>query len=187
MVQRGSFICHGIAEMDRSGVRQLDIQVGRRPTGFRLAEAFASQRGTDCPGVGWADQPTWSIGDVAAFFASTEASSLTGQPRLDAPASLYLWRPGEREATEVISGIRDPRSLRWSPDGKSLAFGGEDSDGRSGTWLVRPPDRALTRLTDVSVSWLDWSPRGDALIAILQEPLVPDDAPRRTIVRINVP
>jgi hypothetical protein len=128
MVQRGSFICHGIAEMDRSGVRQLDIQVGRRPTGFRLAEAFASQRGTDCPGVGWADQPTWSIGDVAAFFASTEASSLTGQPRLDAPTSLYLWRPGEREATEVISGIRNPE-----------ACGGRRTGSRS-----RSAERTLT-------------------------------------------
>lgn len=52
-----------------------------------------------------------------------------------------------------------PRSLKYSPDGSQLAFGGE-IDGDKATWVFEPATGDLRKVHDERFAWLSWSPDG---------------------------
>ena len=93
--------------MDASGSTLLPWTVGDPPRSFRL-DVEPTKSG-DCPGTGWADEPTVSPdGAEVAFAASTDAIGRSGQARLDAPRGVYLADPATERSRLLYAGVRDP-------------------------------------------------------------------------------
>ncbi len=185
LVGYGGAFCSTIIRVDASGSALLPWTVGEPPRQFRL-DVEPSGQG-DCPGTGWADEPTVSPdGGTVAFAASTDAIGKSGQARLDAPRGIYLADPATGQSLLLASGVRDPRGLAFSHDGTRLAFAGQLGDGREGTWVLAVATRALSRAAADQFDWLAWSP-DDALIAGLVEAPSEDDPLLSALVTVAAP
>jgi len=120
-----------------------------------------------------ADFPVWSpIGDVVAFLG-TKLYSDNDEPKnwrqienlFDYPWKLYLYSLENRKIDELPLEIMHPSRLKWSPDGKYLAFAGEYK-GLSGVWIVSNLDTShkltITRIVEGSAVF-DFSPDSKSL------------------------
>jgi len=121
-----------------------------------------------------ADFPVWSPKtNLIAFFGTKpypgsndkiEEFSQT-ERRLDYPWRLYIYNPESQGTEELPLDIVHPSSLKWSPDGKRLAFSGE-YEGIPGVWAVdniaSQNDLRITRVVDGSATF-DFSPDGRSI------------------------
>jgi hypothetical protein len=116
--------------------------------------------------------PAWSAdGRQLAFLANEVGprerfSIFTGlvglNNILDYPWDLYLADEQLGDFRIILSGIQHPRLLRWSPDGKWLAFSGRFSQ-ESGIFAFNPETRQLVRIWARN-QWFDWSPDSTKLV-----------------------
>jgi Tol biopolymer transport system component len=158
-------ICAGIAMISRTGLVPTAISVGEGDQQFRIESYVTQEHGTGCKDLGLADWPTWSPETSRiAFFASPESVGVDGFEKAFAPFNVYVMGDDELTPEMVLSGVRLPRGLEWSPDGRWLAFSGEVIGKGRGTWLLEPQQRTLARVTEISGDWLSWSPEASRLI-----------------------
>ncbi len=62
----------------------------------------------------------------------------------------------------ILASVRLPRGLDYSPDGRSLAFGGE-VNGHRAVWILDRQSGALRNVYDGRIDWLAWSPDGETI------------------------
>jgi dipeptidyl aminopeptidase/acylaminoacyl peptidase len=82
------------------------------------------------------------------------------------------------EAIPLTSDSVSSSHPRWSPDGKYLAFlsargdGEEDGASKAQVWILHREGGEAEQLTDTlqDVSHFEWSPSGDSLVLVLQDP-----------------
>lgn len=77
-------------------------------------------------------------------------------------------------AVQVGDPEMDARTVAWSPDGSTLAFGGGDAGTGIGLYLMDPDGSNIRRIDEVSgFGWaflrLDWSPDGEHIVATANE------------------
>jgi hypothetical protein len=162
--------CVGIVGLTRAGVEYLPITIEDDGQSWRLDEQFLRPLRSQCRDVGRASWPAWSPdGKLVAFFASPAAIGKDGLARLDAPWNLYFMDSGLRMPTKVLENVLHPQELKWSPDGRLLAFGGE-IDGQEGIWTYRSENGTLERLSEEGIHSLDWAPDGTRIIGIRTGP-----------------
>lgn len=88
----------------------------------------------------------------------------------------------------ATASVKRARAPRWSPDGRTLAFLGSDSDaGTSQIMLLDRPSGQIRTLTSVTGDIGDyaWSPDGKRLVFVMDtgaEPLLKEGAPPQPIV-----
>jgi hypothetical protein len=161
--------CVSISGLTRQGIERLPITVSDGGRSWRLDQLFLGPSTSDCQDLGNANWPAWSPdGRTIAFFASPLAMGNDGVSRLDSPWNLYFMDPGERRPHPVLKGIHEPQDLKWSPDGKWLAFGGEIG-GKNGTWLYQPASHRMERVSSDLMNTLAWSPDGRQIAAVFQQ------------------
>ena len=116
-----------------------------------------------------ADFPVWSQkGNLIAFFGTKPYPGSDDkiehfsqlERRVDYPWRLYLYVPESLTTEELPLDVVGPSSLKWSPDGKMLAFSGEYK-GLPGVWIVGNLDDhenlAVTRIIN-GLAAFDFSP-----------------------------
>lgn len=160
VVSLGSRICQELAVVgvDTASPLPVTIMEGDRSSNLAAAVENPTNGCIERPRV---DSPDWSAGPdpTLAFVASLEAIGRDGVDRLDAPGGLYLWS-GEPVLQPAVTGLRHVRTVRWTPDGQSIAFGADVDGHGSGTWLYRS-----VNLADYAI--VKWKParEGDDLVA----------------------
>jgi WD40 repeat protein len=160
--------CVSIAGFTPQGVEYLPITVSEGERSWRLDQLFLGPSTSDCQKLGNANWPAWAPdGLTIAFFASPAAIGHDGIPRLDAPWNLYFMGGIQQSPRQVLKSVFDPQDLKWSPDGKWLAFGGKIG-GKAGTWLYNPASHRLERVAADVMNALAWSPDGRQIAAVLQ-------------------
>ncbi len=156
-------LCGVIVEATLDGPTTLPVTITGPSSEFRLDDVT---RGPDCAQRGWVEWPTWApSGDSIAFFAAPDAIGMLGPDRAFVPASLYVTKLDDSQASALLSGVVVPRGLRYAPDGGLLAFSGT-IDGQPGVWTFDPSSNDLVKLYDQTFSWLDWSPDGGSIVGL---------------------
>ena len=99
---------------------------------------------------GYAGYPAWSPdGKTIAFWVSFDAMGHTGITRVDGEFYLVFLNPEDLSYRFVIKDIYDPYELKWSADGKWLAFfGSAGSTSEKGLWLYSLTENSLTKIGD---------------------------------------
>lgn len=163
LIEAMGSLCGVIVEAGPDGAIPLAVEIRDRTRSFRLDDTAP---GPDCSHRGWADYPAWSpAGNEIAFFAAPAAIGLDGAARGAAPANLYVMAPDATTASLILSNITVPRDLDYSPDGRSLAFGGVIG-GRTATWTLDRETGDLRAVYDQRFEWLSWSPDGTRLAGL---------------------
>jgi hypothetical protein len=181
----GGAFCSTILRIDASGSHLIPWVVSGPGQPFRFDVEPA--RDGQCADAAWIDQPSLSPdGLELAFVASPDSIGKVGQARLDAPRGIYVADVATGGARLILGGIRDPRGLAYAHDGRRLAFSGELSDGRHGTWMVDETTADVQLVTDLTFEWLSWSPDDTRIAGIVpsgtaEEPL------NMSLVQIPVP
>ncbi|HET9458267.1 MAG TPA: hypothetical protein VFO78_13055 [Candidatus Limnocylindrales bacterium] len=162
VVAVGAGICGGLVIYSAAGVpRQFAVEIEGAGRQFSLATPVNLDG--HCDDTGTAFSPDFSPdGEMLAFFASPAAVGVSGLDRLKVTSNLYLLELATNEVRSAVNDVFDPGVLRWSPNGRSMAFSGEIA-GEGALWLVnRTGD--VRRLADPA-SDIAWSPDGKALFA----------------------
>ncbi|HEX5015059.1 MAG TPA: hypothetical protein VFV72_12970 [Candidatus Limnocylindrales bacterium] len=160
-VSVGSRICQRLVTATEVGLVPIDKDVTVAGKTFNLGDPV--NKGNDCSSTGRADQPTWSPdGANLAFLASAAAIGLSGTDRLAAPSSLLLQQAGASDPLGLLDGVQDAVGLRYSPSGECLGFGANLTGQGNGTFLVRPSDGKLVKVSDTGIG-ASWSPSGEYL------------------------
>lgn len=171
VISRSDELCSGITLLTRDGLHHFTTLIGKGEKSFRLDEEFKRNVARGCKGTGLADWPAWSpSGDSIAFFASPQSVGLEHFDKPEAPWNLYLMNPDGEKLRELVSEIKHPRALSWSPTGSWLAFSGSVDTRGTGVWIFSLGSGELERVADVSVDWLEWSPEGDRLVGARKSP-----------------
>lgn len=166
IISNSDELCSGIALLEDGEIRTYDSRIVDGNKSFLLSEAFFSVGVDGCRETGLADWPSWSPDGVSiAFFASPASVGVDGFEKPETPWNLYTMNPDGSGLRVVLEGIRDPRALSWSPNGKQLAFSGAIND-QDGTWLTTESGSNVRRLTAIAVEWLDWHPDGQSLATV---------------------
>ncbi len=172
--------CVSIVGLTPEGVQYLPITINEGGRSWRLDEEFRLTPAQDCDGLGSASWPAWAPdGRIIAFFARPPSAD-SGFDRIDDPWNLYVMDQYRLRPRKVFEGVVHARDLRWSPDGRWLAFSGF-IDGRPGSWLYSTADAKVTFFTPQRLDALDWSPDGSQIIGIPHPEELDDPAPRRLI------
>ncbi|HEV8697687.1 MAG TPA: hypothetical protein VGQ89_08340 [Candidatus Limnocylindrales bacterium] len=161
----GSQLCETIVKADERGAVPISAELRDGARAFRLDDPTALAE--ECSATGWATQPTLNpTAPSLALFAAPSAAGVSGFDRAGVPANLYVLDVGRGTSDLILSGVRMPRGLHYSPDGRALAFAGS-IDGRSGTWVYRLGAPAAERVSDLRLSWLGWSPDGMRIVGLV--------------------
>lgn len=163
----GDSMCGTLAVWDPKGVRYPDLSVSGPGGSWSPGDLIAPGGAEVCSSSGNGGWGTWAPdGGSIIFFVSTDVIGKIGFDRLDQEWSLYSAPPSLDSATLLLSGIVEPRSPAWSPDGRWLAFSGTLEGESGGTWLLDPSDGSLILVSSSKAAWLDWAPEGEALYGI---------------------
>jgi hypothetical protein len=187
-LQRGLFshsshICARIRGLNRDGVADFPITITHGGVPVRVDGPLTAEPGGDCGGEIRSDLPDWSPdGETIAFFASPQSLAKSGFSRLDQPWNLYLVSAASGgPARRVVQDVVEPHELRWSPDGRWLAYVTAGEDG--GGWLYSP-EEGLHRFASDPLLGLAWSPDGDKILAL--RPLPGDQSTDQDLVVFDV-
>jgi hypothetical protein len=153
----------------------MDVVVGDDKRSWSLATEYPKWADDDNQGI--AAFPAWSPdGTPIAFFASTDA---IGRPGLSAAYSefkIYFMDPEEQKPRPVLDGIYHPMQLKWSPDGKWLAFIGKMGlPSKDGIWIFSPDESKTHFVAPGDYRDIVWSPDGSSLIAMLCPKKIEED------------
>ena len=163
--------CMSIAWLTPQGVEPAAITISEGERSWRLDELH-KRGGSDCNDLGNAGWPAWSPdGGTIAFFAFLQAMGVGNQfSRLDAPWNLYLMDPDEQQPRKALDGVVDAHGLKWSPDGRWLAFSGE-IHGWDGVWVYAPSTQRLLHISVDPMNNLGWSPDGQRIVGTVHLPV----------------
>lgn len=156
IASEGSGVCGSLVELSERGSTTISVDTPGLSQLWNLADAFP--RAGDCTDPFLADEPIWDpSGKELAFVLHP-----TSPPTL---STIYVWRPDDPAAQQLVGGFSSISDIAWSPDGATLAVAGV-RDEQPGIWLL---DRADPRLQLIHVgfaSGIDWDPTGDAIVAL---------------------
>lgn len=157
------------------GGAPMDVVVGDGKRAWSLAVDYPNW--ADDQPTGIAAYPAWSPdGSVIAFFASTEAIARPGIPSAYSEFKIYFMDPEDQKPTPVLDGIYHPMQLKWSPDGKWLAFIGKMGlPSKDGIWIFSPDESKIRFVASGDYRDIVWSPDGDRLIAMLCPKKIEED------------
>ncbi|HEX8099784.1 MAG TPA: hypothetical protein VF660_06240 [Actinomycetota bacterium] len=167
LIAQVSSPCVSIAGLTPTGIQLLPIAISEDGRKWDLDRMFRGDKQHVCGPLGNATWPTLSSsGRFVAFFATSAPSSPdSGFNRIDWPWNLYIMDPNTQEPKKVLERVSYPGDLRWSPDGRWLAFSGKVA-GRLGAWLFSPEGQRLVLFSPVALESLDWSPDGNQIAGI---------------------
>jgi WD40 repeat protein len=162
-----SDICGTIAAFNSKRIQPLPISITDNGHSWRLDDYFRRDPARSCSNEGRADWPTLSAdGSRLAFLASGPVPGVRDFARLDLPWSIFVTDRTDFAPQAVLSGVRHPRGLAWSPNGRWLAFAGQVDGRGAGTWLFDPTSHRVVRIADKSLDELAWSPDGQQIVGV---------------------
>jgi len=168
-----SSICAHIFWLKHGGPQPLNVTISEGGKTWRVDEEAPTANG-GCDPDGRADLPAWSPdGGTIAFLGSPQSIGVKGQARLEMPWNVYLLNPVDLKLRKVLTDIKGPSELAWSPDSQSLAFSGA-MDNSGGLWLYRVTTGKLLRIDTDQPALVAWSPDGQKLAAITSVGREPD-------------
>jgi hypothetical protein len=149
------------------GGAPMDVVVGDGERSWSLAADYPNW--ADDQPTGIAAYPAWSPdGLVIAFFASTEAMERAGISSAYSEFKIYFMDPEVQKPAPVLDGIYHPMQLKWSQDGKGLAFIGEmGAFKKHGIWIFSPDTKEAYFVGSGDYRDIVWSPDGNSLVAML--------------------
>lgn len=181
-----SDICGTIAAFNSKQVQPLHIRITDHGHSWRLDDYFRRDPARPCSDEGRADWPTLSAdGSRLAFLASSPAPGVRDFARLNLPWSIFVTDRPDLAPRAVLGGLRHPRGLTWSPDGRWLAFGGEIDGRGAGTWLFDPTSHRLVRIADNNPDELAWSRDGQQIVGVFN-PNPSQSPPRDQVLILDV-
>ena len=168
VTSQGGSICGTIAYITRNGVEPIPATIRDGNRQWRLDDHFSRHPGDDCRSMGRADGPDWSPdGRQIAFLGFPQAIGESGPARLEVPGNIYLMDVATRSVRALLQGLQFPAGVSWSPDGRWLGFSASDVPGHSaGTWLVSVSTRKLVRISDRTMTQVEWSLDGGQLVGL---------------------
>jgi hypothetical protein len=182
-----SDICGTIAAFNSKEIQPLPIRITDDGQSWSLDDYFRRDAARPCSNEGRADWPTLSVdGSRLAFVASGPAPGVHDFARLNLPWRIFVTAPTDLAPRAVLSGVKHPRALSWSPDGRWLTFGGEINGRGTGTWLFAPETQMLERIAVESVDELAWSPDGQQIVGIFN-PNPSQWPPHDQVIILDVP
>lgn len=110
-------------------------------------------------GLDWTDRGITMLADGKGQGPDTNLDKILGSK-----ADLLLIDPDSGSMTILLSGLEDTRSVKWSPDGSTLAFGAR-IDGEDGVWLFDPETQEVQSIWP-EMARFDWSPEGDQMVLL---------------------
>jgi hypothetical protein len=162
-----SDICGTIARLDSVGVHPLPFNLTDDGRTWRLNEYFRRDPAQSCENEGRVDWPALSTdGSELAFFGSAPTPGVRDFARLNLPWSLFATDVSSWNPVRLLTGVRHPRGLAWSPDGRWLAFAGQVQGRGTGTWVFQVAGRDLIRVFDESMDAIAWSPDGRQIAGV---------------------
>lgn len=166
VIEVGSRICDGLALFDAKGLRPFEPAVRIGDATIDLASFFRRP----CPEVPNARLPRFSPdGERIAFVASPATVGKDGFARLDQPYDLLVMDPDSGKAEVLMSGIRAPFGLEWSPNGDWLIVLEDVALSDSRLWLVSAEGGKAQRLAvDRATQAAAWSPDGRQLATLVR-------------------
>jgi sugar lactone lactonase YvrE len=168
VISQGGSICGTIAYLTRNGVEPIPATITDGERHWRLDDYFKRHTGDDCSAIGRADGPDWSPdGRQIAFLGFPEAIGVSGPARLEVPGNIYLMDAATLSVRSLVQNLRYPAGVSWSPDGHWLAFSASDVPGQGrGTWLVSVSTGKFVRVSDRTMTGVEWSPDGRQIIGL---------------------
>lgn len=119
-------------------------------------------------------QPSWSSDGKTIIFAGTESTPYDSpttsrdiENLLFSPWTIYAMDADGSQIREILTGISYPGTLRWSPNGKWIAFSATYENKR-GIWLLEV-DTETVKLVSERYGPFDWSPNSKQLIVLERE------------------
>jgi hypothetical protein len=168
VISQGGSICGTIAYLTRNGVEPISATITDGQRQWRLDDYFKRHTGDDCSAIGRSDGPDWSPdGRQIAFLGFPEAIGVSGPARLEVPGNIYLMDAATLSVRSLVQNLRYPAGVSWSPDGHWLAFSASDVPGHGrGTWLVSVSTGKFVRVSDRTMTGVEWSPDGRQMIGL---------------------
>ena len=127
------------------------------------------------PGFQRADFPAWSPTKDIVAFLGTKPYSGSDNPKswnqidglLDYPWKMYMYHPRSGEIEEFSIEIVHPGRLKWSPNGKLLAFTGRYK-GVPGVWIIETQNNLRVTRVITEIASFDFSPDSKSLAYVGQ-------------------
>ncbi len=168
VTSQGGSICGTIAYLTRKGVEPIAATITDGQRQWRLDDYFKRHPGDDCSALGRSDGPDWSPdGRQIAFIGFPQAIGVSGPARLQVPGNIYLMDAATLSVRAMLQNLRFPAGVSWSPDGHWLAFSASDVPGHGGgTWLLSVSSGTLVRVSDRTMTEVEWSPDGRQMVGL---------------------
>ena len=182
VASEGSLICNSLAEISNAGWSRPKVEPPELvPIQGQRGLEVDSNVG-DCDGLARVGTPDISVDGTLAFVSYKPAAEASGIDRFEGPGTLYLLPEGTQKAEELLSDVT-PATVRWSPDGSTLALVGT-VEGVQGVFLVDASTGSISRISGDAYIALSWSSDGRSLAAV-REGGDTDDV--KSIIDILVP
>lgn len=158
----------GLYWMDASGAQPITSSVEANGKAFSLETAFVGFTRDGVPNTGNATAPAWSPnGSTIAFFASTDSINRRGTSRITGSWLLCLMDAQSLEPKVVLKNVYRIGKLRWSSDGRFIAFNGQiGSNGSEGLWVYAVAKSETKLVTEGTFSDFIWSANDKTIYGI---------------------
>lgn len=175
----GNQLCNSIALYEGSTRVLLDVTLSEDGREYRLDTV--SDGTAPCGADAIVNWPAWSPdGGTIAFVASLAAMGVSGVDRAGRPFTIWALNLSTNQARPLLKGVLRARSLKWSWDGRLLAFSGS-VDGQAGTWALDVATGIPRLIHPTVLENLAWAPDGRNIVGT-----VPDGLTRTSLVVIDV-